>query len=83
MDLLNHDLLPVGTAALSFVGYIMYMKKCQPEEENDYQTALKIAVGVALLTYLVQKGAEKREQSSGSAVADSEVILEGPFTKKE
>lgn len=80
---MNHNLLPVGTAALSFVGYVMYMKHTQPEEENDYQTAFKIALGVALLTYVVQKGAEQRDQSSGSGVADSDVILEGPFTKKE
>lgn len=80
---MNNDLLPLGTATLSFVGYVMYMKQCQPEEENDYQTALKIAVGVALLTYLVQKSIEQREQSSGSTVADSDVILEGPFAKKE
>ena len=80
---MNHDLLPIGTATLSFVGYIMYMKHTQPEEDNDYQTALKIAVGVALLTYLVQKSIEQREQSSGTSVADSDVILEGPFTKKE
>ena len=79
---MNHDLLPVGTATLSFVGYIMYMKHSQPEEENDYQTALKIAVGVALLTYLVQKSIEQREQSSGN-VADADVILEGPFAKKD
>lgn len=83
MNLLNHDMLPVGTAAISFVGYVMYMKHTQPEEDNDYQTALKIALGVALLTYVVQKGAEQREQGSGSTVGDSDVILEGPFTKKE
>jgi len=82
MNLMNHDLLPIGTATLSFVGYVMYMKQSQPEEDNDYQTALKIAVGVALLTYLVQKAIEQREQSSVSS-GDTDVILEGPFTKAE
>lgn len=79
MDL-NQDYLPIGTATLSFVGYIMYMKNTQPEEENDYQTALKIAVGVALLTYLVQKSIDNTETSTGS---DGDVILEGPFSKQE
>jgi hypothetical protein len=56
------------------------MKHTQPEEENDYQTAMKIAVGVALLTYLVQKANDQREQSSAG---DADVLLEGPFAKKE
>ena len=81
MDLLNHDFLPAGTATLSFVGYVLYMKHTQPEEENDYLTATKIAIGVALLTYLVQKSLEQRESIEASG--DTEVILEGPFTKKE
>lgn len=80
MDILKHDLLPVGTSLLSFVGYLAYMKHTQPEEENDYQTAMKIAVGVALLTYLVQKANDQREQSSAG---DADVLLEGPFAKKE
>tara|TARA_Y100000389_G_C17470856_1_gene530587 strand:+ start:4720 stop:4971 length:252 start_codon:yes stop_codon:yes gene_type:complete len=83
MDLLNHDLLPLGTATLSFVGYVMYMKQSQPEEDNDYQTAFKICAGVALLTYLVQKSVENRDKSYGTTVTDSDVILDGPFAKKE
>ena len=45
MDILQHDFMPVGAAGISFAGHMLYMKQTCPDEE-DYQTAAKIAVGV-------------------------------------
>ena len=77
MDILQHDFMPLGAAAVSFGGYLMYMKHTCPDEEDDYQTAGKIAVGAALLSYLVQQVINKNIAESG------EEVLEGPFMKKE
>ena len=75
----QYDLVPLGTAALSFAGYIGYMKQFCPEEEEDYVTGGKIAFGIALLTYIVQQGLKHSDGVTG----ETEVVLEGPFIKKE
>lgn len=77
MDILQHDFMPVGAAGISFAGYMLYMKQTCPDEEEDYQTAAKIAVGVGLLSYLVQQVMNK------NLAEGSEEVLEGPFIKKE
>lgn len=77
MDILQHDFMPVGAAGVSFAAYMLYMKQTCPEEEEDYQTAAKLAVGVGILSYLVQQVINKNMAEGG------EEVLEGPFIKKE
>ena len=75
-SLINHDLMPIGVAALSFAGYIAYMKHTEPDEEDDYGTAAKISTGLAVLSYVVQHGM----RLSGST--EPEDVLQGPFIKQ-
>jgi len=70
--IITHDYMPLGIAALSFAGYIAYMKQTEPEEDDDYGTAAKISTGVALLSYVVQQGMKLSGPSS-------EDVLDGPF----
>lgn len=75
---MDNDLLPLGIAALSFAGYIGYVKQMTPEEGEDYGTGAKIAIGVGLLAYIAQQG-----MKHSGTIGESETVLEGPFMKKD